>query len=681
MFRLSITALLLGVAWGAMADVKPVSPDELKKWQRQVLPLPHQMAIAEKAQLPAAQVGIKLAENAGDIEMNAVRELKEAIKGATGAEPAGSAFQILCGVLDKDGKVCGLAPAKADELRKCPNNGQAYLIEPVGKDKLLVAALSPVGLYYGVNTLTQLVAKEAGPQSLAIPLATIVDYPDILERGTWNANGRTFLSDYYTFKLNFDTINCFPAYRDAAYRKGGPLPMDAQNTAEQRTEAMLHGVKLVPKIVHINYHPEFGLFETYPDLAGKGERSFQKRFPSKFHQCPCASNPLLVKVMVENMEALAAQGYRDVSAWASEWDSTCECANCLRDGQFPLEARAFAKAWSQVRQKYPDFKMRFFLSYDTTPEVWKKVIAELPADAMIERCCDGGQTPYKDRFYTSDKYGFDDLARAGRWVASYRLGPPAAFEMFPTYKDEAYGLKARKWQGGYAISGFSVGGKIGKYFCPLALPAIGEWLWNVDGRSYREFGEAWAVKNKYANPEAVGEWTELMSPIFYDFDTCLGEPTAPFQRGFNYAIQGTSLQDNILYYFKGPNAFTSRLAVARKARDIAASFDEKTLLLETEKAIIKIRLLELASGFSSLDWKKKPLADADKAKAEKLFAEVKPLFDEMQAVNQKRYDLLPDDVKPFFVASCWQQNPDKYKVELSKRYADMESQLKPYLGK
>ena len=48
------------------------------------------------------------------------------------------------------------------------------------------------------------------------------------------------------------------------------------------------------------------------------------------------------------------------------------------------------------------------------------------------------------------------------------------------------------------------------------ITALAEWSWNVGGRSEQEFAAAWATREGYENPEAVGEWAELMGPVEFD---------------------------------------------------------------------------------------------------------------------------------------------------------------------
>ena len=69
--------------------------------------------------------------------------------------------------------------SNAERLAKLPNSEQAYLIEPLGDDKLVLAALSPKGVYYAAQTMRQLLSRQIGHEAVSVPLATVTDWPDM----------------------------------------------------------------------------------------------------------------------------------------------------------------------------------------------------------------------------------------------------------------------------------------------------------------------------------------------------------------------------------------------------------------------------------------------------------------------------------------------------------------------
>ena len=73
----------------------------------------------------------------------------------------------------------GISTADAARLRTLPNSGQAYLIRPAGERCLSVAALTETGLYYGVQTVRQLLEAgvKTGEADVRLPLVSITDWP------------------------------------------------------------------------------------------------------------------------------------------------------------------------------------------------------------------------------------------------------------------------------------------------------------------------------------------------------------------------------------------------------------------------------------------------------------------------------------------------------------------------
>jgi len=52
--------------------------------------------------------------------------------------------------------------------------------------------------------------------------------------------------------------------------------------------------------------------------------------------------------------------------------------------------------------------------------------------------------------------------------------------------------------------------------CGFNIAALAEWSWNLNGRSEKEFARSWALREGYADPDRVAEWSELMGPVEWD---------------------------------------------------------------------------------------------------------------------------------------------------------------------
>ena len=137
--------LVLAAAQSAMAAVK-VSEQEQSEWLRWVIPLPKKTRIDSKVELPASEVKITVRRGAGDTEKAAADELAALFKAKGNVTGHGKAFEILIGVCDSGGKVEDVTLTDAANLKNLPNNEQAYLIRPVGQNRLVLAALDELGV-------------------------------------------------------------------------------------------------------------------------------------------------------------------------------------------------------------------------------------------------------------------------------------------------------------------------------------------------------------------------------------------------------------------------------------------------------------------------------------------------------------------------------------------------------
>jgi len=143
--------MLLIDASRAMALSVNVSESEQAQWLRWVIPLPKEITISKKIELPAGDVKINLRQGAGEIEKTAADQLVALFKEKGNADGNGEAFEILVGICDSGGKVEDVAVADAADLRNLPNWEQAYCIRPVGDNRLVLTALDERGVYYAVT--------------------------------------------------------------------------------------------------------------------------------------------------------------------------------------------------------------------------------------------------------------------------------------------------------------------------------------------------------------------------------------------------------------------------------------------------------------------------------------------------------------------------------------------------
>jgi len=175
---------MIGSLWAAP---QPVAKDEAQGWLNHLLPLPHEITIAKSVTIKPADLGIVVKTDAGPVQRQILADLTALFQERAGQAPSGTAFQIILGVLDEKGQIEGHTVTDAVRLKSCPNSVQAYIIRPDGNNRLVVAALNEKGLYYGGQTLRQLLAAKLTRDAVTIPLATVTDWPDMEERGVWHA--------------------------------------------------------------------------------------------------------------------------------------------------------------------------------------------------------------------------------------------------------------------------------------------------------------------------------------------------------------------------------------------------------------------------------------------------------------------------------------------------------------
>lgn len=501
---LAVAMLLTVFTVGAAAPTvsKAERPEE---WIRWVIPLPKEINIAQQITLPAADVKLTLYTGASELEQNALRKLQSLFLEKAGVLGTGNVFEILLGVCDEQGRIGDVSVPDAARLQELPNREQAYLIRPIGTDRLVLAAFDPRGVFYAAVTLRQLLEAKFKGDDVTIPLAVITDWPDMAERGEWGCSSTRDIEWLAERKMNLVEFHTQHF-------------VDEQGKAQTSiTESLLrrgrlNAVKMVPIISHLNGMGGRGVYTAYPDLRGKGKSALWKEEGMELY-APCASNPKLKQILADWMCGYAShEGVRDISCWLGELSLRCECENCQKLGQFALETRAFVEAWRLARKKYPDLKIRILLtqgSYSTNDQV----LAQVPPEVGVTYY-DGGRT--YDSSPTPMIYSLlEEYAAKGRWLGCYpqltpswRIVSPWSCPQFIKYRMTEFVDKKLVSLAGYVVPD--------NRLFDFNVTAAAEWSWNAHGRNEREFALAWATRQKFPNPETVAEWAVMLGPVAWD---------------------------------------------------------------------------------------------------------------------------------------------------------------------
>ncbi|MDD5598607.1 MAG: glycoside hydrolase family 20 zincin-like fold domain-containing protein [Victivallaceae bacterium] len=595
MFCKIIFLFVIMMTWVLLAGAAPseVAPGEEALWLRYLIPLPHRITITRKVIWAPQDIAVKTAAAAGEVEKHAASMLKGLLSGKNGCPSNGNEFEILIGTLDK---LRLTVPEYRKQLEQLPNRDQAYIICPLGNNRLLLTGLNEKGVYYAVRTLYQLLEPKLTRRQVEIPLARVLDWPDLEERGLWNFPPE-WIPWLASFKLNYGKMQV--RYKMEKGRKNrAPINVKAL------INARLNAFNLVPFITHLNFIPS--MYEVYPGLAGKGDSALAGRYfahkHGDAHRAPCATNPRLTEIIAEWMTDICSQGAREISCWLTERPAQCACVSCMRAGQFVAEGRAFVNAWKKVRKQYPDLVIRIFIS-TTANEKYYKLLAELSPEIKVERACamESGRVRHLPRDLFSDPL-FDYHAAHGTWLISYDV-PFSANGAVETpefkvpessacrIKDFVRQLIARKYRGACGMTGWS---RLGREICGFNYQAFAEFSWNLNGRSERDFTIAWATREGYAEPEKVGEWQEIMGPIEFDvydsdFPNCYSQGRAiEMIAEKRLPIPG----EGMFRYYREAAAFGKKLEACGKALKIAERFKDPYLANETRVVISYIKLAQ-----------------------------------------------------------------------------------------
>ena len=312
-----LTLAAAPIAAGAPA---PVSGDDAARWLRWVIPLPKQASIPSKRVVPSRAVTVRLGRAAGEVERHAAERLRAVLRQPRDAAPARARFEIHLGVCDGRGRLDGTTVPGADALAACPNKGQAYVIAPLGDDRVALVGLDPRGVYYAAKTFGQLVAPTVADGKVAIPLAQVTDWPDLEERGIWwfNPNFPDAELDWYAgVKLNhMEILATLRVYKD----KPATGTIDAKAVARCR----LRAIKMMPAVVHLEQLHGSGIVRAHPETSAKGDPAHWRKFGG-VHPL-CFSHPTTQRVFDEWFTSLARTVESDdLMVWFSENTVYCIC--------------------------------------------------------------------------------------------------------------------------------------------------------------------------------------------------------------------------------------------------------------------------------------------------------------------------------------------------------------------
>ncbi len=470
----------------ASASAAPLSEEEAERWKLHLTPLPRQVEISGSVQAARGSVAVRAPGDGDAVLQQTVREMRGLL-----GEPSGQAavFTILLQTGGED----------AEKLRALKNSEQAYSISPLPDGAgLRLTALTSTGLFYAWKTVEQLVRARSEGERLALPVLSVLDWPDMEDRGLWGADNWRHLKWMAARKLNIvEQISRLKV--DGSGVATAALQPEREPMVE---EAPLYGMKAVPVVLHLEQLKHTGLFDAYPQLRGKSPRE----------GVICYSRPEFREVLRDWIISLASlPNVHEVDVWMTEnlWPHTggCECESCQKEDWAILEARTIVAAWRMAQEKLPGLGLRILTS-EATEDRNEDIFRELPPEVKVWwyhslLTYNTTRAPMIWRPYLSE------VARAGRWVGVCPNLVAAVHTTQPfTSPQFAYGrMKEFLDQGMSGHLGYIVPRVQYGYFI---LEGAAEWGWNINGRTPREFAYSWAVRQGLRDPEKFAEWCDTL---------------------------------------------------------------------------------------------------------------------------------------------------------------------------
>lgn len=467
-------------------------------WLDRVIPLPKEIEITCTRTIRAGDISIYICGGETVRSEPAVQTAARLLK-KLALSSSNVTFPIKMALAE--GCKCAIASAEiVDRLYKSPNPEQAYAIIPSSDfNGIYLIATTPTGLLFAARTFMQLADpghKLSEDEEVLIPLPTIVDWPDISERGQWGGNSEADIKWTSQWKLNH--LEAHVSVKNNA--DGFP---EAHISPQLFEDTRSLGVNLVPFIAHLE---SISLEIGDMPAAAKSTPDPSKPLPSDYFPGMCASSPFSVELIATWLESVAeAAPFTDICVWLSEQASPCFCEDCIGKEQFELETRLICKAFDTIKPRYPNMKLRLLLTQGSYPYN-DRVLAAKYEDVGITYY-DGGRT------YDSSRQPMiypllEDYSRGGGWLGCYPQITHCWRAIFPWTAPQFIEFRAREFAD-KKLNSFTGYAVISNRQHEFNVAAMAEYTWNSHGRSTEDFARAYATIAGYEDPQAFAKWAVL----------------------------------------------------------------------------------------------------------------------------------------------------------------------------
>jgi len=596
----------------------PMSKQEAEQWLQWVCPLPKQISIRAKRQLPVSSIAVRVTGKAGPLERLAAEQLRGLLQHKM-KQPATGDFEIVLGVCDEQGLVEGAAVSGAAGLAKLPNNEQAYVIAPLESGGMALTGLDPRGVSYAAKTFGQLLKPTIADGRVDVPLANVVDWPDLAERGLWGwyENRMDHMDvqeiDWFAgLKLNHLEIL---AKLHAERGKPAVATIDTQMAERCRQRA----IKMVPAVVHTDYlggprGPGWGgILEDYPEARAKGELVL----PS--HPLVCLSQPVAQRVYDGWLTSLARTVESDdVMVWFSEFTTaSCGCDQCKGKDRFEQELQVFLHALGEARKVRPGLRLRVLLTQASLPRNMQ-IIKAAPPDVGFTHYGPTYTLARRPMIYPELREAALRDAAKGRRFGCYPTLCGCVSYCVPfvgaAYMQERLG-EFRQF--GVNLTGY-VPDSLRAYDNEFTLSAAAEYAWNSAGRTPREFVVSWATRHRLPDPEKVAQWWQLVEEPQRNLCNSDMVPPGPSAvSGYWFSLPGklVARQPVLMAGFSTPKELEENLDSLHRALALA-EFMQNAYFVEATRYTLS--MLEAGKAVHDLSLRlagRAALTDADKRDA------------------------------------------------------------------
>lgn len=485
-------------------------------WQDRVIPLPKQMTVTAAKQTHAGAVALEM--QAVPANAPVIPTIRRLLSGWAQGQPDKAAVVLHLQLVDARTPVS----EHVAFLNSTPNKDQAYAVwcespAPDGVTHLHTLANTPVGLLYAARTLTQLVKppETTTPQTtLAIPLLTIHDWPDLAERG--EAMTDVDFAWMARWKLNLNEEELGPALDD----KGMPYFGRSDVTSNLIVAAEAEGIKELPYLYHLAIlaRPLWGFLgnTNFPQLQTVIRTLDPKQTLNSYLNYKgvyglCMSNPATQELLTGWMMAMAKlvkDHHRELEVWLSEEPHPCFCEKCRGKNQYALETQVILRAYEKVKEKYPGTKLRIWTSQGSYRDAEEnKLVFELLPPGVGIGYYNGTLTyctSYEPLIYPL----LAQEAQAGRFVgvvpqitSNMRIVVPWTAPQFLQMRCQEFVDKKLSSVGAFVVPN--------EKWHEFNVVALAEWSWNAHGRSPEEFARAYATVTGICDPALFAEWAVL----------------------------------------------------------------------------------------------------------------------------------------------------------------------------